>query len=208
MAYATLEQLKAELNITHTREDVILATKLEDAQAILERAYRRRFEATAEETRYVDYSPVAVKDGRALFVPWDVCRISQIVNGDGRIITADEYVTVPRLRSVSGGESLLPAVAEAWPWYAIQLKASTGLVWTYDESPEEAIAITGKFAFSETAPYVVRRATIRLAAWLYHQRDTMTDILAPTASKEGTTLMPSSLPEDVQAFMKGLRRVV
>ena len=211
MAYATLEQLKAELNITHATLDALLADKLADAQAILELIYKRRFEAPEEEeTRYVDYAPAFVKDGRrGLLLPqgWDVCRISQIVNGDGTEITPNQYVTQPRARSISGGAITLPSYASGgWPWFALQLKASTGLYWTYEGDREEAIAITGKFAFSETAPTAVRRATIRLAAWLFQQRDMMADFQKPRPSKHGVLLLPSHLPEDVQSLMKGLRK--
>lgn len=214
MAYATLEQLKAELNITHDKQDDLLADKLTDAQAVLELIYKRCFEAPAEEeTRYVDYDPAFVKDGRrGLLLPqaWDVCQISQVVNGDGTVITPDKYVTEPRLRNVSGGVITLPPYSSAgggWPWYALQLKASSGLYWTYEGDTKEAIAITGKFAFSATVPYVVRRATIRLAVWFYQQRDNLTDFQKPKPSKHGIMLLPANLPEDVQGLMKGLRKV-
>ena len=112
MAYATLDQLKAELNITKDNQDELLADKLTDAQAVLELIYKRCFEAPEEEeTRYVDYDPAFVKDGRrGLLLPqaWDVCQISQVVNGDGTVITPDKYVTEPRLRNVSGGVMTLP----------------------------------------------------------------------------------------------------
>jgi hypothetical protein len=216
MAYATLEELKAELEISGTKHDAILQVKLEDAQAMLERIYRRRFEAPEqEETRYVDCTPPFVDPTRkVLLIPqeWEgLCRISSIVNGDGEEILVDKYVTVPRLRHVVEGasvQSTLGISAGVWPWWIIQLRGDSGLYWTYRGSPEEAIAITGHFTTFAVAPYEVRRATIRLAAWMYHQRDTLTDLPMPKASKDGVMLLPSHLPEDVQTLMKGLKRVM
>lgn len=205
MAYATLDDLKTELRISGTGEDALLTSKLDEAQRIIEQVYHRRFEASTEETRFVDYSAQTVQ-GRSLLLPWDVCRVSEIRNGDGEVVPVAAYVTTPRLRSVSDGASIMVDVPEWWPWYAITLKQSSRISWTYDSDPEEAIAITGKFAFSEAAPANVKSATVRLAYWLYQQRDVATDL--PTQpSKQGKMLTPADLPQDVQLRLKGLRRL-
>jgi hypothetical protein len=182
----------------------LLEGKLQEAQTILERVFNRRFEATAVETRYVDCAHPFV-EGRNLLLPWDVCQITEIVNGDGTVIPVEAYVTTPRLRSVANGASLAVAVAEWWPWYAVTLKSNSGLSWRYTGSREEAIAITGLFAFSATVPSNVRSATVRLAYWLYQQRDVATD-MPGGAGKHGMVL-PAHLPQDVSARMVGLRRL-
>ena len=204
MAYATLADLKEELRIASSGDDSLLEGKLQEAQMILERVYNRRFEATAVETRYVDCSPAFV-EGRTLHLPWDVCRITEIVNGDGTVIPVEAYVTTPRLRSVADGASVAVAVPEWWPWYAVTLKGNSGRSWRYTGSQEEAIAITGLFAFSEAVPVNVRSATVRLAYWLYQQRDVATD-MPGGAGKQGLVL-PAHLPQDVSARMVGLRRL-
>jgi hypothetical protein len=205
VAYATLEDLRTELRIGSIADDELLTAKLEEAQLILERTYNRRFEATAVETRYVDCAHPAV-DGRNLLLPWDVCQIDEVRNGDGLVVPVEAYVTTPRLRSVADGASLAVAIPEWWPWYTIALKAGSGLAWRHNGSPEEAIAITGKFAFSETAPANVRSATVRLAYWLYQQRDTAVD-MPGVVGKQGVTLLPADLPHDVASRMRGLRRL-
>ena len=207
MAYATLDDLRNELRIEDVVDDDILSEKISAAQRLIEQVCNRQFEASTDETRFVDYSSHTIQ-GRSLLLPWDVCRITQIVNGDGEVVPVDAYVTTPRLRTVEAGESLMVDVPQWWPWYAITLKASSGLRWTYEEDREEAIRITGRFAFSETAPPNVRSATVRLAYWLYQQRDVATDLPVVGVSRQiGVVLTPSTLPQDVAQRLKGLKRV-
>lgn len=207
MAYATVNDLLIELRIDGTDEDDLLLRKIAEAQRIIEQVCNRQFEASTDETRFVDYSSRTIR-GRALLLPWDVCRITEIRNGDGEVIPVEAYVTTPRLRTVQGGETHMVDVPSWWPWYAITLKQSSRLSWTYDEDPEEAISITGRFAFSETAPPNVKSATIRLAYWLYQQRDVATDLPIVGISRNiGTVLTPPTLPRDVEERLKGLKRV-
>lgn len=207
--YATLEQLKAETGIRESKDDDLLTQKIAEAQDILERTYKRRFEAPAPETRFVDYSPETLADnGRTLLLRFDVCQIDEVKNGDGTVISVDQYVTTPRLRSVSDGKSLAVGVPEWWPWYALTLKRNSGLRWMHNGQLEECFALTGRFAFSVTPPPAVVSATIRLAYWLYKQRDNAQNIPSPTAGKYGQILLPADLPEDVQVKMKGLKRVL
>lgn len=207
--YATLEQLKAETNIRESTHDNLLTQKLAEAQDILERTYKRRFEAPASETRFVDYRPESLADnGRTLLLPWDICQIDEVKNGDGTVITVEQYVTTPRLRSVVDGKSLAVGVPEWWPWYALTLKSNLGLRWQHNGQRQECFALTGRFAFSLTPPPAVVSATIRLAFWLYKQRDNAQNIPSPTAGKYGQILLPADLPEDVQVKMKGLKKVL
>lgn len=205
-----LPELKEELSVYGSNSDALLQRKLADARALLTRIYGRRFDVPKDapyETRYVDFTPQHI-EGRILWLPSEMCEIASITNGDGEVITADDYVTEPRLRSVSDGKSIAPASANWWPWYHITLKASSGKRWMRGDDVLESIAVEGHFAFSKTLPQVVRTAVVRLAAYMYWQKDTGLDIVNPKASKEGTMLMPKDLPDDVQAFMKGLRKVV
>lgn len=206
MAYATLSDLKTELRIESLEDDALLTAKLAEAQHIIEHTYNRRFEAAEDETRFVDYSHESVQ-GATLLLPWDICRVCEIRNGDGDIIPVEAYVTLPRLRGVVNGESVMVEAPEWWPWYGIVLKQSSRLRWTYDSDREEAIRITGRFAFSETAPPNVRSATIRLAYWLYQQRDVAGDFARAVTGKQGKVLLPAGLPQDVQLRLKGLRRI-
>jgi hypothetical protein len=51
------------------------------------------------------------------------------------------------------------------------LTVASGLTWTYTGEPWEAIEVTGKWAYSASAPDAVVTATKVVAKWLYRQGD-------------------------------------
>jgi hypothetical protein len=198
MAYITVAELQRELGVLDDPVDELaMEGVIADAQDIIERTTHRRFEVTADETRTVDYNEETV-NGRTLTLPWDLCQITSITNGDGTSITPSQYVTTPRLRSVSGSTVSLPAVPDAWPWYEIVLLHSSNVAWEYEIDREAAISITGRWGFSVTPPASVKRACARLAAWLYLQRDDLRDRAETAVSQEGVLMLMSDLPQDVQ----------
>jgi hypothetical protein len=141
MAYITVAELQRELGVLDDPVDELaMEGVIADAQDIIERTTHRRFEVTADETRTVDYNEETV-NGRTLTLPWDLCQITSITNGDGTSITPSQYVTTPRLRSVSGSTVSLPAVPDAWPWYEIVLLHSSNVAWEYEIDREAAISI-------------------------------------------------------------------
>lgn len=163
--YTTTAAVKAELKITDTSDDTLIGGYVTLAQRIIEApkplGTGRVFEVTSDTTRYLDAPADASNrtlDGPlyVLLLPSDLCAITSIVNGDGVAVAAADYVTEPRVST---------------PYFAIRLKSGTGLTWTAGTSPEGAIAVTGKWAYSLTAPADIQRCATRLAAWCYRARD-------------------------------------
>jgi hypothetical protein len=192
MAYATLAELKTYLGISDTGDDTLLTDLLSRAQKAIETFCDRVFEAASDSTRYFD--AVEDTDNAWLFFDEDICSITAITNNEGdESISSSEYVTVPRNDT---------------PYYAIKLLSSSNKYWTYTNDPESAIAVTGKWAYSETAPDDIKQATIRLAAWLYRQKDTETDVDRPILTGDGIVIMPSALPKDVQQLCEPYRKRV
>lgn len=193
MAYATAAQLKTYAGIQTAGDDTLLTTLLARAQAILESAafYNRVFEASANTTRYLDACAPTI-DGTLLVLDKDLCQIASIVNGDGETLVVADYTTIPRNET---------------PYWAIKLTAAGGKAWTYTDDPEGAIAITGRWAYSITPPELIVHQCIRLAHWLYKQRDTAVDQDRPQVSPDGVTLLPSALPKDVLSLIPALRRI-
>ncbi len=187
MAYATLAQLRAEINITATTDDTLLSDKLTRAQGIINAATGRVFEA-ATATRY--YDAVANVDGLTLNLDDDLLSISTLTNGNASVIVAANYTLLPTNTS---------------PKYAIRLRASKGIAWEYLTDPENAISVAGTWGFSATAPADIVQATIRTAAWLYKQRDSQ---VFDTISVPGTgeIIVPPGLPRDVQRICGAYRR--
>lgn len=196
MAYATLAQLKPKLKIPmeNTDYDDTVQLALDEATRLINDATHRRFDVSTEETRYIDCDADHVI-GPLLSLPWDCHYISSVVNGDGRVIAITEFVPKPRLYTIGGSTMYVPSTPDAWPFYELKLKFSTGLVWTYTTSWESAIAITGKWGFSETPPEPIVGATLDLADHLYHLPDTAGQVIV---SPDGVMLTPDSMPSHVK----------
>lgn len=184
--YITVARLKQELDLDSQAEDSLLARKIREAQVMIEQATRRVFKATADTT--VRFDAAWDVEGRTLWFPHlDLCAITTVTNGDGTVITADKYVTEPR------GET---------PFYGITLRTSSGLAWTYTADPEDAIAVTGRWAFSLTPPDDILQATVRLSAWLYRQRDSSSDFDRVSVGVNGVTMLPASIPQDIRFVLE------
>ena len=187
MAYASLDDLTTYLGIDDsTADDGLLTRLLERAQAAVDAFTRRTFEATADATRWHTLDNVWA---RQLVFDGDLCAITSIVNGDGATVAASEYHTLPRNRT---------------PYYAAELWTDSATAWDADRDGQ--IAVTGRWAYSLTAPADVTHATVRLAAWLYRQKDNAA--ADQTVVIGDTTILPSRLPIDVQQLLQPYRRAV
>lgn len=191
MSYCTLDNVKTYLGISENTDDVLLTSCIERAQAVIDAYTTRTFEATEDATKYLDAA--ADVDGRMLLVgaAGDLASITSITNGDGTLLASTDYVTQPR--SVT-------------PYYAIRLLSSSGHSWTYTTDPEDAIAVTGKWAYSVTAPPDVEQACLRLAVVFYRQKDTTAEIERPLLAGDGTIVMPQNMPADVKALLRPYRK--
>jgi hypothetical protein len=209
MSYATLVQLKQYANITTTTDDALLTQMLAAAQAEIDAYCHQPFEALADSTRYFDplvdtqgenysygfgygYSPYAYGGGRRLYLDFPLCAITSVTNGDGSVIAPTDYVTEPHNMT---------------PWYALALKQGSNKQWTYTGSPENSIAIVGKWAYSVTADANIQQATLRLATWFYRGRDNALD-LDRAVIVGNATIAPSRIPMDVMTLLEPYKRLV
>lgn len=188
--YIDLATLKRYLGITSTNDDTLLTECITRAQALIDDHTARTFEAAADTTRTFD--AVADVDGPLLFLDDDLCQITSVTNGDGVVVAANEYTTQPRNET---------------PYHALRLLASAGKSWTYEDDHEDAISIVGRWAWSVTAPVAIQQATIRLASYIYRQKDTSND-LDRTVVVGNSTLLPSELPSDLTQMLDYYRRLV
>lgn len=197
MSYANLAQLKAYLKFpspeTDHAEDAMLQSFLDEASTLIDSMLGRPSAAAALTTRRFDAK--ADIDGRLLFFDCDsVIGITSVVNGLGETIPSSAYVTEPR----NGG-----------PFWGITLKADSEYTWTYDDSPEGAIAVTGYWAYTTnpdgTADALIVGACRTLAAWLYREKDNVGTI---AASADGVTVVSAALPRNVVDRLKERKRLV
>ncbi|MCC6615933.1 MAG: phage gp6-like head-tail connector protein [Anaerolineae bacterium] len=199
MAYTDADGVKAYLKIpdSETDDDTLIGSLATGAQKIIEAKLGRVFEAASDSARTFDALADTELDEygwrrNLVFYGADLCSITSIVNGDGTTIASTKYVTLPK---------------NVTPYYGIRLKASSGYAWEYEDDPEDAITITGKWAYSASAPDDIVHATIRLAAYLYKQKDTQQVFEQVLTSPGGVLRMPSKLPTDVIELLEPYRRL-
>ncbi len=186
--YASLSDLTTYLGIDEsTADDALLSQLLARAQAAIDNYTRRTFEAAVDATRWHTSDSIWAN---ALHFDGDLCAITSIVNGDGATVDAGEYYTLPRNRT---------------PYYASELYRDSTLAWVDGGRSGGQIAVTGKWAYSVTAPADVLQACVRLAAWMYRQKDnTGTDQAMIVGD---ATILPARIPSDVQQMLAPYRRV-
>ncbi|MBD3354315.1 MAG: hypothetical protein GF364_22725 [Candidatus Lokiarchaeota archaeon] len=185
MAYVTVVELQRYGGIDSDIHNALLADLIDRAQTRIEQYCGFAFEASADTSRTFDSAEYPDGDvwGYTMYFDTWCASITSITNGDSTSITSSSYVTQPRNDT---------------PIYAVKLKASSGYVWEADsnDDTEDAITVTGRWAWSTEAPADIKHATLRLALWYYRQRDNSTDLDRPLLA-EGVTLLPSQLPRDV-----------
>jgi hypothetical protein len=214
MAYVTLEALKRYLKIATgvTVDDTLLTELIADATSIINAYTDRVFEASVDTVRRFDavryreyadrmqieyYQYFDYYDQRVLWLgKYDLAQITSIVNGDGTTVASTEYVTLP-----------INAIADGRPIYGIRLKLDSDIVWTWNDSPDAAIVVTGRWAYSVTCPGAISFATKRLAQYLYKQKDTSAELDRTIYTADGM-VVPNSLPADVVQYLEPYKRLV
>lgn len=193
MAYTTASSLKTYLGVPSADDDALLTTLIARAQALIDEFTRRTFEASADSTRYFDAEADVSEDSRTLYLDEDLCTLTSVTNGDATSVTLSNLVKEPRNRT---------------PWFALTFKQNSDEVWTWNTTPENSIAVVGKWAYSATPPDDIVHACIRLAAYLYRQKDTQGgNPDRVTVTPEGLIDMPAGLPRDVRDILANYRRL-
>lgn len=199
VSYLTAADLKAHLGIVSSTDDAELSRLIGDAQKYIETQTLKVFEASADTTRYfdVDRHVLEDEDGRRVRLwldGYDLCQITSVTNGDGTTVASSQYVTEPRNET---------------PYQALRLKQNASVAWTYSDTPEDAIAIVGRWAYSTSAPADVVMATRDLAVWLYRRRGQEGASLdAPQVSPSGMMLFPAKVPDTVKMVIEKYQRKV
>lgn len=191
MAYATAADIRAYIGTTSTDDDALLTLLIARAQALIDDYVGFSFEASADSTRYFDSEKDVLEDGLTLVFDTWMYSATTVTNGDTTAITSTYYKKLP----LNGP-----------PYHSLKLKDSSGYVWEADsnDDPEGVISIAGKWAYSTSAPADIVHATIRLAAWLYRQRDNSLDMDRPLLA-EGVVILPAQVPSDVTAILDRYR---
>ncbi len=131
---AVREQLNAEPGASYQDDETLLLRFIGDATAMAHQFCRRSF-VPYRQTKTFDARGDWV-DGRTLTLNADLLDAITITNGDGSVITDDQYLLRDRNR---------------YPRHEIKLKASSNLIWTSDGYDwEDAITIDGIWGYHES----------------------------------------------------------
>ena len=187
MSYASMTNLKDYLGISvaTTEDDPLLTDLLTRAEGIIDAYTGRHFEAETA-TKYFTIDDI---DGQNLYLwGYDLLSVTKLTNGDGVEIASGSYKLFPRNDN---------------PKWIIRLNEDQA--WSFANGDSE-ISVAGTWGYSATAPPDITHACIRLAAFLYRQKDTSADIDRPMVTGDGVTIMPSGLPADVQKLLDRYKR--
>lgn len=189
MAYTTSVQLKDYLGIASSvvDDDNLLGNLIDRAEGLIDAYTGRNFEATTA-TKYFTSDSIDGQD--LLLYGEDLLTVTKLTNGDGVEITSSDYRLFPRNDN---------------PKWLIRLDESKS--WNFSDGDSE-ISVAGTWGYSATAPADIVHACIRLAAFLYRQKDTSADIDRPMITGDGVTIMPSALPADVTRMLDRYKRRV
>ncbi len=189
--YATATDLKTYRGVSGTGDDALLNALLVRASNAVDSYTGRRFSASSDTTRYFDAIGDHIVGRRILYVDEDLYSVTTVTNGDGNTISSTYYTLVPK---------------NTTPHYAIRLKDTYTSVWTYTTSWEDAISITGKWAYSENPTDDIIQATLRWASYMYSQKDAQ--VFDTTAIPEaGVIQIPAGIPQDVRMLLRPYKRV-
>jgi hypothetical protein len=190
--YVELNDFKDYLGATTSDDDSLLTSMLERAQTIFDSQTRRTFEADSDTTRYFDSVRDVSDDTLRLDV--DLCAITTITNGNGSVITSGQYVTEPR---------------NSTPYYAIKLLRSAATYWqaANNGDNENAIAVTGKWAYSTSAPHDVAEAVLDIATLLYRRKDNANDF-ARTVVTSTSTILPAGVSDTTRLTIARYRGLI
>ncbi len=197
MAYTTTAALKAYLGITSSSDDSLLSDAINRAQAMIDRHCHRHFEPEADHgpaASHVHYfTPLLERfggdllDDYTLNLSHDLAELTSITNGDGTAIPTNQVVLLP---------------LNVVPTNAIRIKSSSGYFWTYSNSPEASVQVAGKWSYSLDVPDDIVAATLRLAGYLYRQREGTPDSDRAIMSADGVMLAAQRIPADVREILR------
>jgi len=197
VAYITATDLKNYMKINGSADDTQLALFADRAQHVIEQYTHRVFEWAGAGT-VKKFTPISYMDGGDLLDYYTLSlgfaefyELTSITNGNGTAISTSDVVLLP---------------GNITPKYAIRIKSSANVTWTYSTTIEESVSVTAKWAYSATAPADIVQAALRIGAYLYRQRDGTPDSDRPIVSADGVVLSAPRIPSDVLELLRPYRR--
>lgn len=189
----TLSDVKLYLGIDSDEDadDVLLTQIIGAVNEYIEDETGRIFEDPGTDvTRKFNRS--SIDSNGILWLDTDLYSLTSLVNGNGDSILENEIEFYP--------ENDLPI-------QGIRVISSSNNYWAFDYN-DSKISVTGRWAYSLTVPLKVKQAAIRLAAWVYRQKDNSGETDRPLMTADGMIIMPNRFPKDIETWIQGMRRPI
>lgn len=200
--YATLDEVKAWLNIkadsVNAVDDTVLEDAVEQASRAIDLFSGRQFYA-ASETRYFDVPP-----GRRLELDKSLLSVTTLTNGNAVTIASTEYNLWPK---------------NGVRHWAIVLRQTSSIYWQPNSGGDTEAVITvlgswgdvdraGTDAESVRLIEVSHKACLHAVSDAYHKRFGENTGGVSSITAAGVVITPQGLPQDVRDILLPLRRMV
>lgn len=194
-SYATLDQLKRYLDIDLSSEDDGLMQFFLDAGKTHIDSYTHRAFSVDFVTAKAFYGGELSDCGSFLY--WwneDLAELQDVVWEHCNSTDCHKFLTAPRRNP---------------PFYGVEFCeplhfSSCGC----GKNCSNQINVFGKWGYSVTPPHDIVMANLRLAAWLYRQKDSSVDISSVVSSANGVLVLPSRVANDVYQYLSPYVKVV
>ena len=184
--YCSAADIKTYLGTSLETDDTLLGLLAARATDLMDAYCGRRLVVDEDDTTTQYYTVGRDTEGSMLFFDDLTAGVTEVLNGDASQteVASDEYTLIERNKA---------------PYWGIKILRSSGKVWQFVTDPEDAIEVTlYNGYFYKTIPDDIKHLAIRLAVYLYKQRDTNTDLDRPMVTSAGVTLLPGQLPRDIK----------
>lgn len=188
--YITIQEFRDYQGITELTDVALIESLMASAQGFIESAAGagRKFMVAEDSTRIVEH----LIGGRTLRLDMDLCAITEIINGDGTIVS----------EHIDDNANIVPAQFKTYPRNETPYYILEGATWWQGD-----VTITGRWGFSVTPPEEIKQAFRRLVATWYRGKDNMSDSAQQSfITSSGTVVVPSAVPRDVMATLYPYKR--
>lgn len=163
-------------------DDILIEECIDRAETHLEEWSGRWFKAR-KDTRWYN-----CPEEDTLILDWDLIKVIRINNGDGTVIPPADFRYLP---------------ANLTPKYGIVLVGDDA--WTWNDTPVQAITVRAYWGFSLEPDHYTIQAAIRLAVFLYKQKDAAV-FDTTTFIDGGVIVVPQGIPKYVADFLSARTR--
>jgi hypothetical protein len=174
MSYCDIDEVKRYLGITEDSDDALIEQSILAAKAAIDAYCDTVFDVSTDTTKYFS--------SRGVFIFGAYLHL-----GRNRLAASPTSVVIAGTDVTS---DLIPMPDER-PITQLYLMSSAPKTWRDGgDDPAIAIAITGKWGYSTTAPSDIKQAAVIWASSLYQQKDAFIDGTVASSSEERRNVIP------------------